>query len=163
VNGDGPKALVLQSFMSLDIPHSFIKEFSAKYPALTMQLFASKDKAFFLPISQPCGQFLSSLFSMPALRSGSRRYIYSSSILTFLLFRTLFGKQTSRPFSIRILRVCILQDPVAAKHSKIKDKTIKDLLGNINFSLINKLLEHVYGSDTSKIPTINYLGPHCHS
>ena len=85
------------------------------------------------------------------------------SILTFLLFRTLFGKQTSRPFSIRILRVCILQDPVAAKHSKIKDKTIKDLLGNINFSLINKLLEHVYGSDTSKIPTINYLGPHCHS
>ena len=56
VNRDGPKALVLQSFMSLDISHSFIKEFSTKYPALTMQLFASKDKAFFLPISQYYGQ-----------------------------------------------------------------------------------------------------------
>jgi fatty acid synthase subunit alpha len=48
---------------------------------------------------------------------------------------------------------------VAAKHSKIKDEPIKDLLGNINSSLVNKLLERVYGGDTSKVPTIDYLGP----
>jgi hypothetical protein len=55
--------------------------------------------------------------------------------------------------------VCILQGPVAAKHSKIKHETIKDLQGNINSSLINKLLECVYGGDTSEIPTIDYLSP----
>jgi fatty acid synthase subunit alpha, fungi type/fatty acid synthase subunit beta, fungi type len=46
---------------------------------------------------------------------------------------------------------------VAAKHSKIKDEPIKDLLGNINSSLVDKLVERVYGGDTSKIPTIDYL------
>jgi fatty acid synthase subunit alpha len=56
VNGGGPKASALQSFTSLDIPHSFIKEFSAKYPASTTQLLASEDKAFFLAISQRHGQ-----------------------------------------------------------------------------------------------------------
>ena len=48
---------------------------------------------------------------------------------------------------------------MAAKHLKIKDETIKDLLGNINSSLINKLLECAYGGDTRKISTIDYMGP----
>jgi len=64
VNGGGPKASALQSFTSLDIPHPLIKEFSAKYPASTTQL-------------------LSPLSSMPALRSGSRRYIFSRRLLSF--------------------------------------------------------------------------------
>jgi fatty acid synthase subunit alpha len=43
------------------------------------------------------------------------------------------------------------------KHSKIKDEPIKDLLGNINSSLISLLLDRQYGGDKSKIPTIDYL------
>jgi fatty acid synthase subunit alpha, fungi type len=54
-------------------------------------------------------------------------------------------------------RVCILQGPVAVKHSKVKDEPIKDLLGNINSSLIQRLLERKYGGDESKIPTADYL------
>lgn len=46
---------------------------------------------------------------------------------------------------------------MAAKHSKIKDEPIKDILGNINSSLVDKLVDRVYGGDTSKIPTIDYL------
>jgi enoyl reductase-like protein len=56
VNRGRPKASALQSFTSLDIPHSFIKEFSAKYPASMTQLLTSEDKAFFLAISQCHGQ-----------------------------------------------------------------------------------------------------------
>ena len=56
-------------------------------------------------------------------------------------------------------RVCILQGPVAAKHSKVKDEPIKDILGNINSSLIDRLIQHVYNGDVSKVPTIDYLGP----
>lgn len=54
-------------------------------------------------------------------------------------------------------RVCILQGPVAAKGSIVKDEPIKDLLGNINSSLIAKLLEWRYAGDESAIPTIDYL------
>src|SRR5882762_1340803 len=94
----GPKASALQSFASL-------KEFSAKYPASTTQLLASEDKAFFLPISQRCGQ--KSVPFIPILDASFevwiKRHIYSCRFLSFcsdiLLFRTLFGKRkTSRLF-----------------------------------------------------------------
>ena len=39
----------------------------------------------------------------------------------------------------------------------VKDKPVKDLLGNINRALIQQLLEHKYSGDKSAIPTINYL------
>ena len=39
----------------------------------------------------------------------------------------------------------------------MKDEPIKDLLGNINSSLIDKLIKTRYGGDMSKIPTIDYL------
>jgi fatty acid synthase subunit alpha len=54
-------------------------------------------------------------------------------------------------------RVCILQGPVAVKGSVVKDEPIKDMLGNVNSSLISKLLESRYGGDESAIPTVEYL------
>ena len=54
-------------------------------------------------------------------------------------------------------RVCILQGPVAVKWSVKKDEPIKELLGNINDSLIQRLLERKYGGDLSKVPTAAYL------
>jgi enoyl reductase-like protein len=48
-------------------------------------------------------------------------------------------------------RVCILQGPVAAKWSVVKDEPVKDLLGNINKTLIKRLLERKYGGDASTI------------
>jgi fatty acid synthase subunit alpha len=54
-------------------------------------------------------------------------------------------------------RVCILQGPVAVKHSKVKDEPIKDLLGNINSYLIRQLLEHRYAGDESRIPTTDSI------
>jgi len=39
----------------------------------------------------------------------------------------------------------------------VKDEPIKDLLGNINSSLIQCLLECCYAGDEAKIPTVNYL------
>lgn len=55
-------------------------------------------------------------------------------------------------------RVCILQGPVAVRHSIVKDEPIKDLLGNITSLLTKKLLDRLYGGDESKVPTIDYLG-----
>ena len=39
----------------------------------------------------------------------------------------------------------------------MKDKPVKDLLGNINKALIQLLLERKYGGDKSAVPTIDYL------
>ena len=55
--------------------------------------------------------------------------------------------------------MCILQGPVAVKHATVKDEPIKDLLGNINSTLISKLTDRLYGGDKSKIPAIEYLSP----
>ena len=56
-------------------------------------------------------------------------------------------------------RVCILQGPVAVKHSTVKDEPIGELLGNVTAKLVEKLVERSYGGDASKIPTIDYLAP----
>ena len=53
--------------------------------------------------------------------------------------------------------MCILQGPVAAKWSMMKDEPVKDLLGNINKVLIQRLLERKYGGDKSAVPVIDYL------
>ena len=52
VNGGGAKASILQSYTVLGMPSSFVEEFFTKYPASTIQLLASEDKAYFLTISQ---------------------------------------------------------------------------------------------------------------
>lgn len=39
----------------------------------------------------------------------------------------------------------------------VKDEPVKDLLGNINKALIQRLLERKYGGDKYSVPTIDYL------
>jgi fatty acid synthase subunit beta len=53
--------------------------------------------------------------------------------------------------------VCILQGPVATKGAIVKDEPVKELLGNINNTLVQRLLDLKYGGDESTIPTIDYL------
>lgn len=55
-------------------------------------------------------------------------------------------------------RVCILQGPVAIKHSTVKDEPIKEMLDNVTNILVEKLLERTYGGDAANVPTIDYLG-----
>ena len=114
VNGGGPKASVLQSFTSFDNPHSFVKEFFTKYPALTTQLLASEDKAYFLAISQRCGQkpvpfipILDASFEVWFKKACCYCFIFITNSDSFVL-RILFGKlKTLRPFSTRIPSVFV--------------------------------------------------------
>ena len=39
----------------------------------------------------------------------------------------------------------------------VKDEPVKNLLGNINKTLIQRLLQRKYGGDKSAVPTIDYL------
>ncbi|RPD59601.1 fatty acid synthase [Lentinus tigrinus ALCF2SS1-6] len=148
VNGD-KKASILQSFSSLDKPQEFIEQFFKTYPAATEQLLASEDKAYFLAISQRPGQKPAPF--IPVLDASFEVWFKKDSLWAAEDIDAVFDQDPQR--------VCILQGPVAVKHSKVKDEPIKDLLGNITSMLVDKLVDRLYGGDKSKIPTIEYLCP----
>ncbi|KAF7342433.1 Fatty acid synthase [Mycena venus] len=139
VNGGGDKPSLLQLYTSLDDPLPFIEA----YPITTLQLLASEDLAFFLAISQQPGQ-KPALF-IPVLDASFQVWFKKAAEDIEAIFDQ--GPQ----------HVCILQGPIAIKHSKVKDEPIKDLPGNINSALIQRLLDFRYGGDESKVPTVDYL------
>ncbi|KAI0649410.1 fatty acid synthase [Trametes meyenii] len=148
VNG-GLKPSILQSYTSLDKPQAFVEHFFKTYPAATEQLLASEDKAYFLAISQRPGQKPAPF--IPVLDASFEVWFKKDSLWAAEDIDAVFDQDPQR--------VCILQGPVAVKHSKVKDEPIKDLLGNITSDLVNKLVDRLYGGDKSKIPTVEYLAP----
>ncbi|CAK5268309.1 unnamed protein product [Mycena citricolor] len=143
VNGSGNKPSILQSYTSLDDPLPFVQSFFKEYPIATTQLLAAEDSAFFLAISQRPGQ--KPVPFIPVLDAGFEDSLWAAEDI-----EAVFDQDPQR--------VCILQGPMAVKHSKVKDEPIKDMLGNINLQLIKRLLESKYAGDESKIPTVDYLG-----
>ncbi|KAI0749711.1 fatty acid synthase [Daedaleopsis nitida] len=143
----GDKASLLQSFSSLDKPAEFIEQFFKAYPAATEQLLASEDKAYFLAISQRPGQKPAPF--IPVLDASFEVWFKKDSLWAAEDIDAVFDQDPQR--------VCILQGPVAVKHSTVKDEPIKDLLGNITSMLVDKLVDRLYGGDKSKIPSIEYL------
>ncbi|KAH9856627.1 fatty acid synthase [Lenzites betulinus] len=148
VNG-GLKPSLLQSYTSLDKPDAFVEAFFKKYPAGTEQLIASEDKAYFLAISQRPGQKPAPF--IPILDANIEVWFKKDSLWAAEDIDAVFDQDPQR--------VCILQGPVAVKHSKVKDEPIKDMLGNITSALVQKLIARLYDGDESKIPTVEYLAP----
>jgi fatty acid synthase subunit alpha len=109
VNSGGAKASMLQSFTSLNEPHAFVSEFFVKYPASTTQFLASEDKAYFLAISQRCGQkpapFIAILDTDFEIwfKKVCSHCVSGLPFLHIWYFRILFGKpKTSRLFRSKI-------------------------------------------------------------
>ncbi|KAI0342734.1 fatty acid synthase [Trametopsis cervina] len=147
VNG-GAKSSILQSYTSLDKPQAFVEEFFKAYPLATQQLLATEDKAYFLAISQRPGQ--KPVPFIPILDATFEVWFKKDSLWAAEDIDAVFDQDPQR--------VCILQGPVAVKHSVVKDEPIKDLLGNITKLLAQKLLDKLYAGDESKVPTLDYLG-----
>ncbi|PFH52946.1 hypothetical protein AMATHDRAFT_138867 [Amanita thiersii Skay4041] len=147
VNGGGSKPSILQSYTSLDVPLPFVEAFFKTYPLATQQLLAAEDAAFFLAIAQRPGQKPAPF--IPVLDASFEVWFKKDSLWAAEDIEAVFDQDPER--------VCILQGPVAVKGSVVKDEPIKDLLGNINSSLIERLLERRYGGNTDTIPTVDYL------
>ncbi|KAJ7745730.1 fatty acid synthase [Mycena metata] len=131
VNGGGDKPSLLQSYTSLDDPLPFIESFLKEYPIATRQLLASEDSAFFLAISQRPGQ--KPVPFIPVLDASFEVWFKKDSLWAAEDIEAVFDQDPQR--------VCILQGPMAVKHSKVKDEPIKDLLGNINSELVRRRRE----------------------
>ncbi|KAF9648674.1 fatty acid synthase [Thelephora ganbajun] len=149
VNGGGQIPSILQSFTSLDQPHTFVEEFFKKYPTGTTQLVSAEDKAYFLAIAQRPSQ--KPVPFIPILDASFEVWFKKDSLWQAEDIDAVFDQDPQR--------ICILQGPVAVAHSKIKDEPINDMFGNITKNLIKKLLDRYYDGDASTVPTIDYLAP----
>ncbi|KAF8907276.1 fatty acid synthase [Gymnopilus junonius] len=147
VNGSGTKPSILQSYQTLDDPLPFVETFFHKYPLAAEQLLAAEDTAYFLAISQRPGQ--KPVPFIPVLDATFEVWFKKDSLWAAEDIEAVFDQDPQR--------VCILQGPVAAKWSVKKDEPVKELLGNINKSLIQRLLERTYSGDASSVPVVEYL------
>ncbi|EPQ52677.1 hypothetical protein GLOTRDRAFT_112049 [Gloeophyllum trabeum ATCC 11539] len=148
VNG-GLKPSILQSYSSLNEPAPFLEQFFNTYPLAKEQLLASEDSAYFLAISQRPGQ--KPVPFIPVLDASFEVWFKKDSLWQAEDIEAVFDQDPQR--------VCILQGPVAVKHSTKKDEPIKEMLDNITASLVSKLLERRYDGDVNKVPTVDYLAP----
>ncbi|KAF8577776.1 fatty acid synthase [Ramaria rubella] len=142
------KSSILQSYTSLNEPHSFIESFFKTYPEANEQLLASEDKAFFLAITQRPGQKPAPF--IPVLDATFEVWFKKDSLWAAEDIEAVFDQDPQR--------VCVLQGPVAAKHALKKDEPIKELLGNVEATLIDKVLAKFYGGDDSKLPCVDFIG-----
>ena len=148
VDGIRTKQSLLQSFSDLDKPVPTVDAFLQHYPAAKNQLVAAEDKAFFLSICQRPGQ--KPVPFIPILDNSFEVWFKKDSLWA--------AEDVDAVFDQDPQRVCILQGPMAAKHSKVADEPIKDILGNIEGLLMKKILARYYDNDESKVPRVDYIG-----
>lgn len=139
---------LIQSFTALDKPESTIDEFFAAYPAAKSRLVASEDKAYFLVICQRPGQ--KPVPFIPILDNTFEVWFKKDSLWAAEDMDAVFDQDPQR--------VCILQGPMAVKHSTVADEPIKDILGNVEGLLAKYILERYYDGDESRVPRIDYIG-----
>ncbi|GAA5825048.1 hypothetical protein JCM11251_006076 [Rhodosporidiobolus azoricus] len=149
VNAPGEKNSYLQSFDELNEPADFLKRFLEQYPQAEDQILASADVSYFLAIAQRPGQ--KPVPFIPVLDANFGIWFKKDSLWQAEDIEAVFDQDPQR--------VCILQGPVAVKHCTSTQIPIADMLGDIQTSLIQKVLNQYYGGDESKVPTIDYLAP----
>lgn len=148
VDGIRTKESLLQSFASLNDPFPTIDSFFQSYPRAKDQLVAAEDKAFFLTICQRPGQ--KPVPFIPILDNNFEVWFKKDSLWA--------AEDLDAVFDQDVQRIAILQGPLAVKHATVVDEPIKDMLGNIEGLLVQRILERYYDSDESKVPRIDYIG-----
>ncbi|GAA6028639.1 hypothetical protein JCM8097_007324 [Rhodosporidiobolus ruineniae] len=149
VNDSNVKISALQSYSELNEPEAFLKKFLELYPQAEDQILASADVSYFLAISQRPGQ--KPVPFIPVLDANFGIWFKKDSLWQAEDIEAVFDQDPQR--------VCILQGPVAVKHCTSTQTPIAEMLGGIETSLIQNVLNDYYGGDESKVPTVDYLAP----
>ena len=148
VDGIRTKESLIQTFKDLDKPAAALDNFFEHYPRARSQLVAAEDKAYFLTICQRPGQ--KPVPFIPILDNTFEVWFKKDSLWAAEDIDAVFDQDPQR--------VCILQGPMAVKHSTVADEPIKDMLGNIEGLLVKKILAKFYNNDESAVPSIDYIG-----
>ena len=148
VDGIRTKESLLQSFSTLNEPSPTIDAFFQSYPRAREQLVAAEDKAYFLTICQRPGQ--KPVPFIPILDNTFEVWFKKDSLWAAEDIDGVFDQDPQR--------IAILHGPVAAKYSTKVDEPIKEIFGNIESVLVQRILERFYAGDESKVPRIDYIG-----
>jgi len=144
---EGKKSL-MQSYKELEDPFPLIKKILDAYPAASEQLLNSQDIEHFLFL---CGRFIQKPVPfIPIIDKEFQIWFKRDSLWQSEDLEAVVGQDVGR--------VCILQGPMAAKHSKKVSQPIKEIFDDIHEGHIMELKKRYYGDDESKIPTIEYFG-----
>ncbi|KAL2196888.1 acyl transferase domain-containing protein [Corynascus similis CBS 632.67] len=139
---------LLQGFAALEEPYSAVERVLSHYPEAETQLINAQDVQHFLLLCQRRGQ--KPVTFVPALDENFEFFFKKDSLWQSEDLGAVIGKDVGR--------TCILQGPMAAKHSTKVDEPIKDILDGIHNGHIEGLTRDLYAGDASKIPVVEYFG-----
>lgn len=142
------KKSVLQSYTELEYPYPIVEKILEKYPEASQQLMNSQDVEHFLFL---CGRFIQKPVPfIPIMDKDFQGWFKRDSLWQSEDLEAVVDQDVDR--------VCILQGPMAAKHSKKVNQPIKEIFDDIHEGHIRSLKKRYYGDDDSKIPTVEYFG-----
>ncbi|KAK0629611.1 acyl transferase domain-containing protein [Bombardia bombarda] len=138
----------LQSYADLDEPFPTVERILSRYPEAEKQLINAQDVQHFLLLCQRRGQ--KPVPFVPVLDENFEFFFKKDSLWQSEDLAAVIDKDVGR--------TCILQGPMAAKHSVKVDEPIKDILDGIHIEHIKGLTKDLYNGKTSQIPTVEYFG-----
>lgn len=139
---------LLQSYSELDDPFNTVEKIMSAYPKAQTQLVNAQDVQHFLLLSIRPGQ--KPVPFVPALDENFDFYFKKDSLWQSEDLDAVVGQDVGR--------VCILQGPVAVKHSNTIDQPIKEIMDSVHSGHIEMLLKDVYGGNKETIPVVEYFG-----
>jgi fatty acid synthase subunit beta len=138
----------LQSYADLNEPYSAVERILSHYPEAETQLINAQDVQHFLLLCQRRGQ--KPVTFVPALDENFEFFFKKDSLWQSEDLGAVIDKDVGR--------TCILQGPMAAKHSTKVNEPIKDILDGIHNGHIEGLTRDLYDGNASKIPVVEYFG-----
>ncbi|PYH98069.1 malonyl CoA-acyl carrier protein transacylase [Aspergillus ellipticus CBS 707.79] len=139
---DVTKPRFWQSVGQIDEPFMAIEKFLISYPKAASQLMDTSSIQMFLHLCRRRGQ--KPVPFIPVLDEEFEVWFKKDSLWQSEDVQAVPGQDVGR--------TCILHGPVAAKHSKIANEPIKNLLDNINSKWVKALAENGYDEDQPQTP-----------
>ncbi|KAI8319305.1 hypothetical protein GQ54DRAFT_320354 [Martensiomyces pterosporus] len=139
----------VQACAYLDIaPFEFVSTVVSAYSASQTQLVGSEDVQYFISLCQRGNQ--KPVPFIPRMDASFYAWFMKDAVWQSEDLDTIIDQD--------VQRVLIQQGPVAARYSTKVNEPVKHILDGIYHGQVAALLERYYGGDTSKVPTVEYLG-----
>lgn len=129
-------------------PEKCFQRLVTHYPAMAQDIISYQDAQHFLSLCRRRGQ--KPVPFVPALDDHFETWFKKDSLWQSEDLAAVIGQDVGR--------VCILQGPVAAKHARMVDEPVKDILVGIHDGFVRNLLEAKYGGDEMKVPFLESFG-----
>ncbi|OLL25295.1 Fatty acid synthase subunit beta [Neolecta irregularis DAH-3] len=142
------KFSLLQNYSELDSPFERVDFILSNYLEAEEQLMNTQDCQYFLTICQRQGQ--KPVPFIPVLNVDIETWFKKDSLWQ--------SEDLAAVVDQDVGRTCILQGPMAARHSTKVNQPIKEILDDIHGAHIKSIKKLYYGNDDSQVPTIEYFG-----